>query len=87
MRDKVIEVVQLNKYKVKETRPSALGLSEPVVEIGGLLCPRCGTKHRHLKHGQAGGCANCGLHFRVYGNVLFCSDAKFSESDAMNVLK
>jgi len=86
VRGKVIEVVQLDKYEVRETRPSALGLSEPVVEIVGLLCPRCGTKRRYLKHGQAGGCANCGLHFRVYGNALFCSDAKISESDAMKVL-
>jgi len=83
MRDKVIEMVQLDKCEVKETRPSALGLSEPVVEIVGLLCPRCGTKRRYLKNGKSGQCANCGLHFRVYGNALFCSDAKMSQSDIL----
>jgi len=83
MRDKVIEVVQLDKYEVKETRPSAIGLSEPVVEIVGLLCPRCETKRRYLKNGKSGQCAKCGLHLRAQGNVLFCSDAEMSQSDIL----
>jgi len=80
----VIEVVRLDKYKVMETRPSTLGLSEPVVEIVGLLCPRCGTMRRYLKNGKSGQCANCGLHLRVQGNLLFCSDAEMSQSDILN---
>ena len=73
-----IEVVTMHTYRIYCKRPSALGLGQEIETQEGFTCPKCQSVNPEIEHGEAGQCPNCGLHFRLYGNGLYCSD-KFIE--------